>query len=437
MLLAALVLCPLLNGAALQEENPPQDPPVAAEEESGEPAETVQPPEPAWPDYGTAATWAELEAALRTLANARPDVASLESIGKSRGGRDVWVLTLSDRFVGDPAGKPGLVVLDYHAPGEGAGASVALEIARLLVEESRNEPTLDAILQGYAVYVVPCLDPDLRAPASADPAAERVEYAGNFPIGWRPDSLLPGSGAYPLSEPRTLALAEFLATRANVSILLGFGGEGRTAEGLDAWEVPAADRARFDVLYASGAVVPEVENWHEVPSGGSPFDYGYRALGMYPVILAQGSLPRSGAARADWVRSATRRALGYVGRLPRVSFGEPEVERLGPGLWRLDVPFDNHGLLPTLSELGRRRFATGEIEISVSGATVVACSHRPDGVGSFSIEANRRTSFRVGQIGAGETTELCLIVEGQSGDVLELEGTSARGGRAARTITLP
>src|SRR5215213_1222159 len=46
----------------------------------------------------------------RKIAAAYPNLAKLESIGKSFKGRDIWVLIITDFKKGDPAKKPGMYI---------------------------------------------------------------------------------------------------------------------------------------------------------------------------------------------------------------------------------------------------------------------------------------------------------------------------------------
>ncbi len=91
---------------------------------------------------------------LQKLVEARPDRCRLESLGKSREGRDIHLLTVTDFATGDPVDKPAyLVQANIHAC-EVAGAHMALYTARQLLAEPGD------LLQRVAFYIVPRLNPD-------------------------------------------------------------------------------------------------------------------------------------------------------------------------------------------------------------------------------------------------------------------------------------
>ena len=50
--------------------------------------------------------YAELSELLHRWAEEHPDLLTIESIGKSLHGRDIWALTLTDRTSGTPESKP-------------------------------------------------------------------------------------------------------------------------------------------------------------------------------------------------------------------------------------------------------------------------------------------------------------------------------------------
>jgi len=52
----------------------------------------------------------ELTDTLRTWAEEAPTLCTLESIGTSYEGRDIWLVTLTNRQTGDPIDKPALLV---------------------------------------------------------------------------------------------------------------------------------------------------------------------------------------------------------------------------------------------------------------------------------------------------------------------------------------
>ena len=48
------------------------------------------------------------------------------------------------------------------------------------------------------------------------PSSSALDFNRNFPADWQPDWIQTGSGPYPLSEPETQAVANFLMTHRNI-----------------------------------------------------------------------------------------------------------------------------------------------------------------------------------------------------------------------------
>lgn len=130
---------------------------------------------------------ADVEAQLRTWAEAFPHVARVRSIGRSVEGRDIWVLTLGP----DPDRRRPCVLVDgnMHAS-EVCGSSVALAIAedilRLHLEPDAelhglSEP-VRARLRDVLVHVLPRMCPD-----GAEAVLTTGAYVRSNPRDRRPD----------------------------------------------------------------------------------------------------------------------------------------------------------------------------------------------------------------------------------------------------------
>lgn len=108
---------------------------------------------------------------LRTLANAHRADASLQSLAKSPGGNDLWVLTLSRG--GNAATKPALALVAGVEGTHLAGIELALQLADRLL----NGPdSLRRLLDSRTIYILPSVNPDASAQAFANVKWER---AGN------------------------------------------------------------------------------------------------------------------------------------------------------------------------------------------------------------------------------------------------------------------
>ncbi len=101
--------------------------------------------------------FAEMQKILHDLAASRPNLARLQSIGKSRDGRDLHCITITDFSTGAPEDKPAYLIYgNMHAP-ELSGTHAALYTARQLLADY---PRKTRILERVAFHIVPRINPD-------------------------------------------------------------------------------------------------------------------------------------------------------------------------------------------------------------------------------------------------------------------------------------
>ncbi len=436
----------------------PGTPPVAQDEDPDEAATTesegaetgteappAEPSPPGAPSLDHRLAVEEIEASLAALVEAHPGLARAETVGVSRGGHSLGALVLTDPAIAAAGAKPALLVTDHLDPSRSRGTEIALALAWDLAERFEQDPEVARLLRDVAIYVVPCLDPDRRAPVGEDeppPPDRGVHFDCNFPAGWQPEVVAPGSGPYPLSEPETLATARFLVSHPDVVAIVAPQDEGCFPESSDsplwsaAWTIAPEDIAFLleDTSSAYPLYVP-------FPAGymvrGSLLAHAYEICGIHPFILRQPSPD------APWesLREPVRGIEDLARRLSRVTLGERSLERLGAGLWQLDVLLRNEGELPTRSHLARLRLPGPEIRITVGGAKLVALAGRtneeePYRVLVASVPEGQDT-IAAGNLDAGEGRWLRLILQAEAGATVTLAGSSACAGTARLERVLP
>lgn len=101
-------------------------------------------------------TYQEVTDFVICLASARPEICQLSSIGKSREGRDIHILTITDFSSSDPNDKPAYLIHGNIHATELAGTHAALYTARkLLIDEEVQE-----LLKEIVFYIIPRINPD-------------------------------------------------------------------------------------------------------------------------------------------------------------------------------------------------------------------------------------------------------------------------------------
>ena len=106
--------------------------------------------------FETFFTYQQVTKFLQSLEAARPDLCTLDSLGRSHEGREVHLLTLTDLASGAPEDKPGYLIHgNIHAP-ELSGTHAALYTARQLLADHEQSD----LLRKVVFYIVPRLNPD-------------------------------------------------------------------------------------------------------------------------------------------------------------------------------------------------------------------------------------------------------------------------------------
>lgn len=99
---------------------------------------------------------------MQKIAKAYPDLAKLESIGKSYQGRDIYVLKISDYKTGDPSKKPAMYIDGNIHSNEIQGTEFSLYAAWYLTEMFAELEFIKELLQDKTFYIVPTINPDAR-----------------------------------------------------------------------------------------------------------------------------------------------------------------------------------------------------------------------------------------------------------------------------------
>ncbi|MFA9444604.1 M14 family metallopeptidase [Egicoccus sp. AB-alg6-2] len=103
---------------------------------------------------------AEVTDLLRAWADACPELVELSCAGRSHEGRELWLLTLTNRTTGPASSKPALLVdANVHA-NELTAAFAALHLVHRLLDGHGDDPRVTRLLDTRALYVLPRINPD-------------------------------------------------------------------------------------------------------------------------------------------------------------------------------------------------------------------------------------------------------------------------------------
>ncbi|GAB1445059.1 hypothetical protein MASR2M41_07180 [Flammeovirgaceae bacterium] len=118
----------------------------------------------------------------KKIAAAHPDLAKLESIGKSYQGREMWVLTITDFKKGKAEEKPGFYLDGNIHSNEIQGAEMALYTAWYLTETFKDITFIQELLADRVFYIVPTINPDARDYFMKSPNTPHSPRSGMIPV---------------------------------------------------------------------------------------------------------------------------------------------------------------------------------------------------------------------------------------------------------------
>ena len=138
-------------------------------------------------------TYAELTGVLERWRDEHTGSMSLESLGRSHEGRDIWLVTVTDPATGDPADKPALwIEANIHSV-ELTGSLAALHLVHRLLSGGPDDERIERVRRTRTVYVVPRLNPDGAEAALGHPPRFVRSSVRQWPAPWpRPEPELRG-----------------------------------------------------------------------------------------------------------------------------------------------------------------------------------------------------------------------------------------------------
>jgi murein tripeptide amidase MpaA len=110
----------------------------------------------------------ELSELLRAFAAEFPQLISVETIGRSHEGRDIWLATVTHRASGGPDDKPAFWIDGNIHSTEVAASSACLHFLQHLVDHFGKDPQVTRALDTRTFYLCPRINPDGAEWALAD-----------------------------------------------------------------------------------------------------------------------------------------------------------------------------------------------------------------------------------------------------------------------------
>ncbi|GAB3914900.1 hypothetical protein GCM10028803_60990 [Larkinella knui] len=122
------------------------------------------------PAAGPYQSSAQLSTRLKSLTSRYGTLSNLQSIGKSRTGKDIWLLTIGR---GTAAQKPAIAIVAGVYGAHPAGTELAVQLAEKLLAAS-GQDSVARLLDTKTFYLFPSVNPDAQEQVVAKPRYERT-----------------------------------------------------------------------------------------------------------------------------------------------------------------------------------------------------------------------------------------------------------------------
>lgn len=383
----------------------------------------------------------ELGGALEKLAAAYPEFVSVESLGRSAGGRELWLATIGERARGELAARPAIALVSGLSDGDVVGTEMSLYALYDLLQNHARDPKAGELFGRATLYLVPCADPDRRAELFAGRAraeADVTHLERDFPTAW--DPFADGAGPYPLSTPETRALVDALLARPNVAQVIATAA-GQLAAAARA-DLPAADREAYArvlaALPASRGALTVLGADRRPRARGSLGEFALVELGAFPfeVRTAAGEGVPPPSEILDLGREHTRVLLELASALPRLSIEAVSLTRQKSDLWQAEFDLVNASALGGTTLLGRERGLQDGIALGLEGGKLLALGTRAGAALDFEPHAATVEPPKLGSLDGGARMRVRLMVQGQAGATLVVRCAGVRYGAVEARATL-
>jgi hypothetical protein len=134
--------------------------------------------------------YAEATELVKQLAAAHPEFCKLQSLGQSHGGREMWLLTITDFSRGNPDERPAFWIDGGIHANEIQATEVVLYTAWYLLEARTQSKFLQQLLADRVFYIMPMMSPDSRDDHLEKPNTTHSPRTGLRPVDDDGDGLV-------------------------------------------------------------------------------------------------------------------------------------------------------------------------------------------------------------------------------------------------------
>jgi murein tripeptide amidase MpaA len=146
----------------------------------------------------------EIESLLKELVNAYPELLTIQSIGKSEQGRELWVVTLNNDKTGNDESKPAMWIDGAVHANEIQAAETTLYSIWYLASAYGQVKSLTELVDRTAFYFLPMVNPDGRSAWFNTPTTSSMYRSGMRPTDNDRDGRVDEDGPDDLSETSSI-----------------------------------------------------------------------------------------------------------------------------------------------------------------------------------------------------------------------------------------
>jgi hypothetical protein len=208
-------------------------------------------------------SYAQMTKALQDLKSRYPEIVHLQSIGKTMGGRDIWIVGLRK---GDPEQPRAMLLVAGVEPTQIAGSELALDAIQYFASQYGKVDSLSRLLNSATVYVIPRVSPDATESFFSKIQAEKS--TNGRPTDDDHDGLIDEDDADDLN-------GDGMITLMRIKDPLGeWMADPRDERVMRKASQAGGERGQY-IVYSEGLDNDKDERWNEDPVGGVNFNQNF------------------------------------------------------------------------------------------------------------------------------------------------------------------
>lgn len=213
-------------------------------------------------DWSIYMDYATVTKNIKDWVSENTSIAQLESIGKSYEGRDMWLVTITNRSTGSPEVKPILYVQGGIDSDEVITVQAAMFLLRRVLNAYGNDPIITRLVDTHTLFIAPNVIPDQSEVFHHSPKRPRdstirpydndfdrlvdeddmedidgdgrinedpvggVDPNRNWPAHWIQEYQQSWAGLYPMSEVENQNLIRFVLAHSNIGTIVDLHSSG-------------------------------------------------------------------------------------------------------------------------------------------------------------------------------------------------------------------